>query len=234
MLEHDYHRYQTAASRAADAAAPCVYFVNMHAHPMDLSGLTEPLRLNVISFYVSDWDADLSPWPAPGLYKGDPDFAGDALTTLHALTGRLIPAVEQAEGLAPRSRAIAGYSMGGLFSTFAFLTSEYFQAMASMSGSLWYEGWPAYFQRKCAEGAAAHAFDGRFAYFSIGSKERKSPPRILSTVEERNEHAAELLRSSGAQTKFVLGPGNHHQHVLERCRLGLGALQDFLAPASAQ
>lgn len=234
MLENDYHRYHTAASDAADATAPCVYFVNMHAHPMDLSGLTGHLHLNIFSFYVSDWDADLSPWPAPGLYKGDPDFAGDALTTLHALTSRLVPAIEQAEGLAPRTRAIAGYSMGGLFSTFAFLNSDLFQAMASMSGSLWYEGWPAYFERKCAEGAAAHAFDGRFAYFSIGSKERKSPPRILATVQERNEYAAERLEAAGARTEFVLGPGNHHQHVLERCHRGLSALQDFLVPTPAQ
>ena len=64
MLEQDYTRYDTASRKACDPNAPCVYFVNMHAHPMDLTGLTERFQLNIISFYVSDWDADLSPWPA--------------------------------------------------------------------------------------------------------------------------------------------------------------------------
>ena len=249
MLERDYTRYDTlvsgstpapdpsegtasgadhaASSPAPDPTAPCVYFVNMHAHPMDLAGITERLHLNIISFYVSDWDADLSPWPAKGLYKGDPDFRGDALTTLHVLERELIPAIEKAEGLAPRARAIAGYSMGGLFSAYAFLNSEYFQAMASLSGSLWFEGWPDYFERACSQGGADHAFDGRFAYFSIGSKERKSPPAILATVEDRNRHAAQRLEAAGARTEFVLGPGNHHQHIEQRCLRGLTALQDF-------
>lgn len=232
MLEQDYTCYDTSSSKACDPNAPCVYFVNMHAHPMDLTGLAERFQLNVVSFYVSDWDADLSPWPAPGLYKGDPDFAGDALTTLHLLESQLIPAIEAREQLAPRARAIAGYSMGGLFAAYAFLRGDLFSAMASISGSLWYERWPEFIDQKCAQGAETHAFEGKFAYFSIGSKERRSPPKILSSVEQRARASAEKLKAAGATTQFVRGPGNHHQHVLERCQAALASLEGFFCDAS--
>lgn len=228
MLEQDYVRYQTAAETIGDTTAPIVYFMNMHGGgQMDFGDSLAKCPLNVVNIYASDWDNDLTPWHAPNNAKSKPDFEGNAAQTLKDLIEHIIPQIETVEGLTPQSRAIAGYSLGGLFSTYAFINCATFKAMASMSGSLWFPDWSAYMHQKCDEGASKHAFEGRFAYFSIGKQEPKSPPKILSTVVDRNHEAAELLKASGAQTEFYLGPGNHFQHIPDRCARGLDALTTF-------
>lgn len=61
------------------------------------------------------------PCPAAGVRPGSPDFGGRAAETLAELVDVTIPAVEAARGLDPVCRAICGYSLGGLFSLYAFV-----------------------------------------------------------------------------------------------------------------
>ena len=49
------------------------------------------------------------------------------------------------------------------------------------------------------------------AYLSLGSKEHRTPNRLMRHVRERTEQMAGLLRGLGARTTFELNPGNHFQ-----------------------
>lgn len=86
----------------------------------------------------------LTPWPAKSPYASDPDFAGKAPEMLDLLVGSIIPEIEKREGPVLRGRAVAGYSLAGLFSMYAFLNGDIFESVASMLGSFWYQGWTEY------------------------------------------------------------------------------------------
>ncbi len=161
----------------ASAEAPLICLVDSPDHPFQLGELPAGFDAAVARFVVADWNAALTPWAAPGLYRGEPDFGGGAAKTLAALFDELA-AFEDEQGLKPCSHAVAGYSLGGLFALWAFVTSERFAAVASLSGSTWYDGWLDWLTEQRVSGA------GRFAYLSVGTKEKRAALARLRTVED--------------------------------------------------
>ena len=157
-------------------------------------------------------------------------------------------------------RAICGYSLGGLFALYAFVNDEHFDACASISGSLWYQGWMGYLRgmmgspngeagseqhfvacEQCAippvnNDAASGNYrfngQGRYAFLSIGKKERKSGLPLFRCVEDNMHASVELLRAAGCQVYTSVGPGNHMQHIPERFDEALKAVDTFLVGAS--
>lgn len=122
-------------------AAPCIYLIDSPEHPTPLGEAARDLTSTVVSVPVDDWGSKLTPWPAEPLYRGEVAYGGLANETLRWLLDELIPSTEQEAGLTPKTRAIAGYSLAGLFSLYAFLREPSLAAVACLSGSLWYEGW---------------------------------------------------------------------------------------------
>jgi predicted alpha/beta superfamily hydrolase len=130
--------------------------------------------------------------------------------------------MEQARGLEPNARAICGYSLGGLFALYALTHASAFTACACLSGSVWYEGWVEHLRELDLD------LSGRFAYLSLGTKERRAARPLLKTVQDRMEACAEILRERGAEVEYRMGPGNHLQHIPERYAAGITALDAFL------
>ena len=122
--------------------------------------------------------------------------------TFAELTGAVIPKIEAAYGLAPAQRAICGYSLGGLFSLYAFAREgSPFAACACLSGSVWYEGWVDYLRRTCPD------CTGSYVYFSIGKKERRAGAPIMRTVQDNLEACASILREHGCEVDLAIGAG---------------------------
>lgn len=207
---------------AAGPDGPLIYVIDSAEHPFEIAEATEGIAANVARVPVAGWDDALTPWPAPALRPGAGDFGGHAAETLAELTGELGPAAEGAAGLAPSRRAVCGYSLGGLFSLYAFVREAGLCACACLSGSVWYEGWVDWL-RANAPGCA-----GRYAFFSVGKKERRAGLPFRH-VEEDLAACAGILRERGCRVEVALGPGNHMQHHRERLTAGLAALDAFLA-----
>ncbi|WP_455136855.1 alpha/beta hydrolase-fold protein [Thermophilibacter sp.] len=203
-------------------AAPVVYVIDLPEHPFDVAAAARGLAANVVRVPVRDWCDSLTPWPAPGLREGEKDFGGRAAETLAELTREAIPVLEERYALVPVRRAICGYSLGGLFSLYAFARDARFSACACLSGSLWYPGWVDYLRDLPLDGA------GRYAYLSLGKKECKAGPRVMRSVQDNTEACARVCRERGCAVDYVLGPGNHMQHHTERLAAGLAALDAFL------
>ena len=87
-----------------------------------------------------DWNRELSPWPALKVFRGGGDFGGEGQAFLDMLTGQIVPLAEAQLGFAPVSRAVAGYSLAGLFALWAVFQTDVFDRTASVSGSLWFDG----------------------------------------------------------------------------------------------
>lgn len=158
-----------------------------------------------------DWNADLSPWPAPACFKGGEAFAGRGPEHLRWLAQAVEAAERAADMPQDAPRALLGYSLAGLFALWAALETPLFDAAASVSGSLWYDGFEEYLR------AHADRFSGRAFYFSLGDKEARTRNARLAPVQERTQAACALATSCGARALFELNPGNHFQDPAGRC-----------------
>lgn len=157
-------------------------------------------RGSLLAFPAEDWDRELTPWPAPGLGKGREAFGGEG----EAFLTKLLAAVEEAKAALPApppAVGLFGYSLAGLFALWAGTRTEEFSLLASVSGSLWYDGWCEYLE--------AHPCRAGRVYLSLGEREPKTKNPRMGRVGECAERTAALLRASGAETRFEWNPGGH-------------------------
>lgn len=178
------------------------------------SALPAP-RPALIALTGVDWNGALSPWPAPRAFRGGSDFAGGGADFLARLTAS-IPTAEAALPCPPMRRGIAGYSLAGLFALYAAASCDAFDCAASMSGSLWYDGFTDFL--------TAHSPRLRFAYLSLGDREARARDPRLTTVGEKTKQTVALLRARGIPVRFETNPGGHFQDVPGRIARGLAAL----------
>lgn len=202
--------------------SPVIYVIDLPYHPFDLDEVAGGRVSSVVRLPVRDWNASLTPWPAPRVRDEEDDFGGDAATTLAELIDEAMPAIERADGLSPSSHAICGYSLGGLFALYAFVHADAFSACGCLSGSVWYEGWADYLRKLDFDAT------GRYAFLSIGSREKKAPLPIMRTVQDDMATCADILRTHGCHVDYEVGPGNHFQHQQERFAAGIAALDHAL------
>lgn len=177
--------------------------------------LVEDLDIVLVSIEGIDWERDLTPWEAPGAFKGQPDFTGKAHDFLRLLQEKIIPEAEKELSGSGHKRAIAGYSLGGLFALYAAVTSNIFSDAASMSGSLWYDGWIDFVERVNPDNK-----DLRF-YVSLGDKEERSRNPRMARVGDWTRKTCELLEGKGHEVIFEMNEGNHFFEIPERIAKGI-------------
>ena len=202
--------------------APAIYVIDAPEHPFDMVSLARGRVSTIVRIPVSEWRQNLTPWPAEALYRGEPDFGGEAAATLGELIGETIPGIEARDGLVPIARGVCGYSLGGLFALYALTHTSVFSACGCVSGSVWYEGWVDHLRELDRDLA------GTFAYLSLGTKERRAARPLLKAVQDRMEDCAAILTAKGCVVDYRTGPGNHLQHIHRRVDTALGALDSFL------
>lgn len=197
---------------------PAVY---LHVHDGDGSEVLRLCReLGCREFVLAAirprcWNDDLTPWERPGLFADDAPFAGKAAEQLRLLESEIIPRVEGDAPRKPEQRVLAGYSLAGLFATWACFNSASFGCVASASGSLWYPDFTGYAQ------ATEFARKPACAYFSLGSKEARTPSRLLRNVAQGTRDVVELFEARGVPTVFEQNPGNHFKEPALRMAKGI-------------
>ena len=192
-------------------------YLPMHGSPEGIWELLPQKTAALISIDGFDWNRDLSPWPAPAAFGGE-DFGGQADAFLARLTDDIIPFAEREAGLTPAWRGLSGYSLAGLFSVYAAYRTDLFSRVASVSGSMWYDGWMDYARR------TPLAAPLRRTYFSVGAKEKKTRNVRMACVEENTRQMHGLLLSLGIGSRFHLNPGNHFVDADKRMAAAVGYL----------
>ena len=161
-----------------------------------------------------DWERDLSPWRAPRAFKSGSAFGGKADELIEKLE-RLVPLCEEVTG--PQEvRGIAGYSLGGLFALYSIYKTDIFARAASVSGSLWFDGFTDFM--------AANSPHAERVYLSLGDREKHARSPRLGCVEDRTRLACELLRAAGVEVVFEMNSGGHFNGPGERLEKGAKAL----------
>ena len=182
----------------------------------ELAGIWETLPpVAVILVPPGKWEA-LSPFPAPALREGEPDFTPGA----DAVLDRAAAAYDRLKRDYPLQPgpAIAGYSLAGLTALYGLHGGwgGKFSAFASLSGSLWMEGWDAFAESHPVPPEAR-------AYLSLGGKEEKAGnPRMRRVGEATRAEAARLkMQLPPRSLHFTLRPGGHFKDVPGRWRAAL-------------
>ena len=192
-----------------------VYVVDSWEHPLDLEAGWGGVGAAVVQIVDARWNQDLSPWVVPGLPGGAP-FSGGAEAYLQGLIGQTIPRIEAQAGLGGRERAVAGYSLAGLFALYALTRTAFFSMAASVSGSLWYEGWLDYL--------AGAGVDARYVYLSLGKREKCARSPRLAQVEACTQRTLALLQAKGISAQLHMHPGGHFCDPAARMAAACAAL----------
>ncbi len=195
----------------------CAVYLPMQGDARGICDLLPEGRAALVTIDGFDWNRDLSPWPAQAVF-GTEDFGGQADAFLRILVDELMPAAEREMGCTPVRRMIAGYSLSGLFAMYAAYRTDLFSAAASVSGSMWYDGWMDFAQEHMPLSPLERA------YFSVGAKEKRTRNPRMARVEDCTREMAALMASRGVESTFELNPGNHFVDVDERMAKGLAAL----------
>lgn len=165
-----------------------------------------------------DWNRDMSPWYHEKVFAGGEDFAGKADEYLDRICEKVIPEAERWFGLHPEKRYLAGYSLSGLFALYALYRTELFDAAASVSGSLWYEGFVDFIKKNEPLRRPERI------YLSLGDKEASSAKGFMKQVLICTREAEAVYTRSGISTIFEMNPGNHFTQVSERIAKGINRL----------
>ena len=158
-------------------------------------------------------DDELSPWPAPAVWKGQAPYKGQAAAHLKWMTEECMPEVEvrlRAMGILQQIPMIAGYSLAGLFALWAGWTSGEFTRAASASGSLWYPGFTDFIRDNAPTGHIGKVC------ISLGDRESHTRHPLMSQVDTCTAAVVDAVKTRGIDTVFEWNPGNHFDHPERR------------------
>lgn len=199
------------------SSAPVVYLHTLEGNAHDIwqacHDLT-PISFTLISILLNGWNDALTPWKCEGLFAEDEPFQGNARQQLAWLESA-VPAIEGRLDFMPSHRIIAGYSLAGLFATWAPFNTMLFDATASASGSLWYPGFDEYAQK------STFTRKPICSYFSLGSKETRTPSRLLRNVAKGTNSVVSSFKEKGVEATFESNPGNHFKEPDVRMAKGI-------------
>ena len=214
-----YHSLQFDIA-ASGSGAVCYMLMPECPSREDLKWLEDmSVRLACTLVYVSgfDWDDSFSPWPAEGLKKGE-WFKGGAGMTLSGLISDYFPFVEKPLKIAVPRRMLVGISLSGLFALWAAHKTDAFTAVASVSGSLWYDNFPEWVSKHTLSPAVERV------YLSLGEREKNTMKTRVARIEEMTREVVDILVSRDVQVVFESNPGSHFSAPLPRLEKALAAL----------
>lgn len=152
----------------------------------------------LLSIRPESWNDDFTPWEAPAFREGEKAPQGRADDYLSCLTEKIKPYMDAHYRTKPEPKytALFGYSLGGLTAVYAVYQTNMFGAAGSLSGSLWFDGFCEFMERK-----KPRRTDLR-VYLSLGKKESRSKNPRMGRVAECTERAKGILE------KQLEGPGS--------------------------
>lgn len=156
---------------------------------------------------------DYTPWSAPGLAENEPPFGGRGADYLAFLTDALLPLLRGRYRLHPDGdyTGLMGYSLGGLHALYALYLTRAFGCVASLSGSLWYDGFVSFMEEHRPLRQEAKI------YLSLGQSEKKVRQPRMARGAECTARAAWLLKEqTGTEPVIRWHPGGHFSGIPER------------------
>ena len=215
-FEADGKRVDVFPARKPDM--PVVY-LNTHGHEGEkvVEGLhaSGGHDLTLVAVSNLNWSHDMAPWDIPPISDKDEPCTGGADDYLRLLTDEIMPRAEESVAGEPPWRGISGYSLAGLLAVYAPYRTDAFSRVASMSGSLWFQGFPEFVLSNEMARRPDHIF------MSLGEKESHTRNMFLRCVEDNTRDVVRHFTDIGIDTEFRMNPGNHFTDVIGRTVAGI-------------
>ena len=185
-----------------------------------LKGLSEKHGISIVVIEDVNWNDDLTPWPAAGVFKKAKPFGGKAASFLDRLTHEIIPETEMDLGVEDAEKTLLGVSLSGLFAVWSAFNTDTFANIISISGSLWYDGFVEWMKEQTPSPQL------KKVCMLLGEKEKNSKEKRMATVEERTLAATDILKAkSQAAISFELVEGTHFSPIMPRLERAMLALE---------
>ena len=179
--------------------------------PDGLKTLSEQHAVSIVVIDGANWNDDLTPWPAKGVFKKAKPFGGKSASFLKKLTNEIIPKTEEELGIKDAERTLLGVSLSGLFAVWSAFNTDAFTNIISLSGSLWYDGFTDWMKGQ----TPSHRL--RKVCMLLGEKEKNSKEKRMASVEDQTMTAAEILKTgSQATVTFECVEGTHFSPIMPR------------------
>ena len=176
-----------------------------------LKGLSEKHGISIVVIEDVNWNDDLTPWPAAGVFKKAKPFGGKAALFLNKMIDEIIPKTEKELGVANAERTILGVSLSGLFAVWSAFNTDAFTNIISISGSLWYDGFTEWMKEQTPSPQL------KKVCMLLGEKEKNSKEKRMATVEERTLAVANIMKAkSQVAVSFELVEGTHFSPIMPR------------------
>ena len=186
-----------------------------------LKGLSEKHGISIVLIEDVNWNDDLTPWPAVGVFKKAKPFGGKAAAFLDKLTHKIIPEAERNLGIEDAERTLLGVSLSGLFAVWSAFNTDAFTNIISISGSLWYDGFVEWMKEQTPSPQL------KKICMLLGEKEKNAKEKRMATVEERTLAAADILKAkSQAAVTCELVEGTHFSPILPRMERAMMTLEE--------
>ena len=176
-----------------------------------LKELSEKHSVSIVVIEDVNWNDDLTPWPAEGVFKKAKPFGGKAAAFLNKLTQEIIPETEKDLGVEHAEKTLLGVSLSGLFAVWTAFNTDTFSNIISISGSLWYDGFVEWMKEQTPSPQM------KKVCLLLGEKEKNAKEKRMATVEERTQTAANILiEKTHASVTFELVEGTHFSPIMPR------------------
>ncbi|XXQ68441.1 alpha/beta hydrolase-fold protein [Neisseriaceae bacterium B1] len=162
----------------------------------------------LVAIIEPSWKASFTPWTAPRLFKKGADFGGGAADYHADLIHKIIPEIERECGFQAAWRGLLGYSLAGLFTLYCAMISPYFQYIASVSGSLWFDDFMDF--------VAQQSPPNMPIYVSLGDGEAAGKNPRTAAVQIATEKIVSHWQAAGVNVFFELNAGGHFDDVAQR------------------
>lgn len=169
----------------------------------------------LLSMKPESWNDDFTPWAAPAFRAGEEAPQGKADAYLSCLTEKVKPYMDAHYRTKPEAEhtALFGYSLGGLAALYAMYKTDVFGAFASLSGSLWYDGFCDFMEREKPVRKKLRV------YLSLGKKENRSKNPRMGRVAKCTQRARDILAEQLENEEciyFEWNDGGHFHEIEER------------------
>jgi len=176
-----------------------------------LERLSENYGVSIVVLEDVDWNDDLTPWPAEGVFRKAKPFGGHVALFLDKLTHEIIPDAEKQLDIEEAERTILGVSLSGLFALWSMFETDTFTNVISISGSLWYDGFVGWIEQQLPSTLV------KKVCMLLGEKEKNAKDKKMATVEDRTIAVADVIKSkSQAAVMLELVEGTHFSPIMPR------------------
>ena len=192
-----------------------------------LKGLSEKYEVSIVVIEDVNWNDDLTPWQAEGVFKKAKPFGGQAAAFLSKLTNEIIPETERSMGIENAERTLLGVSLSGLFAVWSAFSTDAFTNIISISGSLWYDGLVEWMKEQSPSPRI------KKVCMLLGEKEKNAKEKRMATVEERTQAAAIILKEkTHASVTFELVEGTHFSPIMPRLERAFEIIEETVTPTT--